>query len=133
MVQHRFECVHCGYRIRGTGEDCETARQAARQKGVSHINEAHKDRLVRNSDCPDELAPDDLLSDEAAYGSLRGWLGPADELLVCDDCGYYFGHERDDGDRAPVGEHGLVCETCYDRRVRNHDDLVTDAIDDFLR
>ncbi|UPV73289.1 hypothetical protein M0R89_12115 [Halorussus limi] len=132
MVQHRFECVHCGYRIRVTGEDCEAARQDARERGAAHVNEMHEDRLARDPDWPDELAPDDLLADDAAFGSLRGWLGPADDLLVCADCGYYFGHEGDD-DRAPVGEQGLVCEACYARRVRDRDDSMADAIDDFFR
>ena len=132
-VEHRFECVHCGHRIRATGEDCEAARQDARERGAVHVTEAHADRLARDPDWPDDLSPDDLLTGDAAYGSLRGFLGPADDLLVCDDCGYYFGHESADEDRSPVGQEGLVCETCYERRVRDHDDSVSDAIDDFFR
>jgi transcription elongation factor Elf1 len=131
-VRHRFECVHCGHRIRATGENSAAARQNARERGATHINESHAERLVLDPSWSDRLAPDDLLTGDAAFGSLRGWLGPADDLLVCDDCGYYFGHECDDG-RAPVGEQGLVCENCYDRRVRDHDDSVVEAIDDFFR
>lgn len=132
MVQHRFECVHCGHRVHATGPDSEAARQAAREQGAAHVNEAHADRLAESVHWPDELAPDDLLSDDAAYGSLRGWLAPADDLLVCGDCGYYFGCE-DDADRRPVGEAGLVCTACYARRVDSQEDSVGDAIEDFVQ
>lgn len=131
-VRHRFECVHCGHRIHVSGADSEAARQAARERGAEHVNEAHQQLLVRSPGWPDELAPGDVLTGDAAYGSLRGWLGPADDLLVCADCGYRFDGEGGDADRAPVGERGLVCERCHDRRLRD-DDPVGDAIDDFLR
>lgn len=133
MVQHRFICAHCDHRIHTTGNDSEQARQVARQRGASHINEAHVDCLVRSDRWPDELAPDDLLTDETAYRSLRGWLAPADDLLVCADCGYYFGRDDSDPDRAPVGEAGLVCTPCYERRVEERDDSVAEAIEDFVR
>lgn len=130
MVQHRFECVHCGHRVYATGEDSDAARQAAREEGAAHVNDAHADHLERSVQWPDELAPEDLLADEAAYGSLAGWLAPVDDLLVCADCGYYFGHEAD---REPVGDAGLVCSACYDRRAKARDDAVAEAIDDFFR
>lgn len=132
-VQHRFECVHCGHRIHATGSDSEAARQHAREQGADHVNEAHADRLRESVHWPDELALDDLLTGEAAYGPLRGWLAPADDLLVCRDCGYYFGNEDDDTDRKPVGEAGLLCTTCYARRVETDGDPVGDAIEDFVR
>lgn len=150
-AQHRFECVHCGHRVHATGPDSEAARQAAREQGAAHVNDAHADRLAESVHWPDELAPDDLLSGEAAYGSLRGWLVPADDLLVCGDCGYYFGREDEDenrdgdgdgdedededGDatRRPVGDAGLVCTACYARRVEDHEDSVSEAIDEFVR
>ncbi|MFC7080867.1 hypothetical protein [Halorussus caseinilyticus] len=131
MAEHRFECVHCDHRVHATGENSAAARRHARERGATHVNENHADRLARSAHWPDELAPDDLLSGEAAYGSLRGWLVPVDELLVCADCGYYFG--RDDPERTPVGDSGLVCTTCYERRVENRHDSVADAIADFLR
>jgi DNA-directed RNA polymerase subunit RPC12/RpoP len=133
MVQHRFECVHCGHRVHATGSDSEAARQHARKQGAVHVNEAHADRLAESVHWPDELAPDDLLADDAAYGSLRGWLAPADDLLVCGDCGYYFGREDEDSDRRPVGDAGLVCTACYARRVETREDSVSDAIEDFVR
>jgi DNA-directed RNA polymerase subunit RPC12/RpoP len=132
-VQHRFECVHCGHPIRATGPDSEAARQAAREQGAAHVNDAHVDRLAESVHWPDELAPDDLLSDDAAYGALRGWLAPADELLICGDCGYYFGREDEQADRQPVGDAGLVCTACYARRVERHRDSVSGAIEEFVR
>lgn len=132
-VEHRFECVLCECRIHGTGEDNEAARQAACEDGADHLTNAHADRLAATSRWPDDLGPSDLLSGEAEYGSLRGLLVPADDLLVCADCGYYFGPEESDPDRAPVGEGGLVCTTCYERRVEERDQLVADAIEDFVR
>ncbi|WP_137283433.1 hypothetical protein [Halorussus salinisoli] len=131
MVEHRFECVHCDYRVHATGEDSAAARQSAREQAVDHVNAVHADRLVRSTHWPDELTPAELLAGEAAYGSLRGWLVPADELLVCADCGYYFG--RDDSERAPVGDAGLVCTACYERRVEKRDDSMADVIEDFVR
>lgn len=130
MVEHRFECTHCGFRVHATGEDSETARREARAEGAAHVNDAHADRLERSARWPDELAPDDLLTDETAYGSLTGWLVPADDLLVCADCGYYFGHEAD---REPVGNAGLVCSTCHARRAEARNDAVAEAIEEFLR
>ncbi|WP_276300436.1 hypothetical protein [Halorussus lipolyticus] len=132
-VQHRFECVHCDHRIHATGEDSEQARQVARKRGASHVNEAHADSLVRSDRWPDELTRDDLLTGEAAYRALRGWLAPADDLLVCADCGYYFGRDDANPDRDPVGEAGLVCTVCYERRVEKRDDSVAEAIEDFVR
>lgn len=132
-VQHRFECVQCGHRIHVTGEDSAAARQTAREEGAAHVNDAHADRLADATRWPDELAPDDLLVDEATFGSLRGWIAPADDLLVCADCGYYFGPEEKDAGREPVGEAGLICTACYERRVENRDDSVADAIEDFFR
>ncbi|WP_115862745.1 hypothetical protein [Halorussus litoreus] len=58
---------------------------------------------------------------------------PADDLLVCADCGYYFGPEESDSDRAPVGEEGLVCTACHERRVDDRDESVAEAIEEFLR
>ena len=132
-VQHRFECVYCDHRVHATGEDSEEARRVARERGASHVNEAHADRLVRSNRWPDELVPEDLLTDRTAYRSLRGWLAPADDLLVCADCGYYFGRDDSNPDRAPVGEAGLVCTACYERRVEERDDSVARAIEDFVR
>jgi hypothetical protein len=132
-VQHRFECVHCDHRIHATGDDSERARQVAREEGATHVNEEHADVLVRSDRWPDELAPDDLLRGEAAYRALRGWLAPADDLLVCADCGYYFGRDDANPDRDPVGEAGLVCTVCYERRVEERDDSVAEAIEDFVR
>jgi hypothetical protein len=132
MVQHRFECVHCGHRIHATDSDSEAARQSAREQGAAHVNEAHADRLAESVHWPDGLAPEDLLSDAAAYGSLRGWLAPTDDLLVCRDCAYYFGRD-DETDRQPVGDAGLVCSACYARRVEDHENSVSDAIEDFVR
>lgn len=132
-VQHRFECVACGHRIRATGEDSETARQRARERGATHVNDAHADRLANSTRWPDRLAPGDLLSGDATYGALHGWLAPADDLLVCADCGYYFGRAESADDRTPVGEAGLVCSTCYERRVDDRVDSVARAIDSFLR
>jgi DNA-directed RNA polymerase subunit RPC12/RpoP len=133
MIEHRFECVHCGHRVHATGADSATARQSAREQGADHVNDAHADRLAESVHLPDELAPDDLLSGEAAYGSLRGWLAPADDLLVCADCGYFFGDEDADADRAPVGDAGLVCTTCHERRVEEREVSVAKAIEDFVR
>lgn len=133
MVQHRFECIHCGHRIHATGEDSEAARQAAREEGAAHINEAHAQYLAESAHLPDELTPDQFLSEESAYGALRGWLAPADHLLVCADCGYFFGREDAKTEREPVGESGLVCTACYERRVENHEQSVSDAIEDFVR
>lgn len=130
MVEHRFECVHCGYRVHATGEDSDAARRAAREEGAAHVNDAHWDRLERSADWPDELAPEDLLADEAAYGPLVGWLVPADDLLVCADCGYYFGREDD---REPVGDAGLVCSACHARRRDAREDAVAEAIEEFFR
>jgi DNA-directed RNA polymerase subunit RPC12/RpoP len=130
MVEHRFECVHCGFRVHAAGEDSETARQAAREEGAAHANDAHTDRLEQSARWPDRLAPEDLLTDETAYRALTGWLVPVDDLLVCADCGYYFGHEAD---RDPVGDAGLVCSTCYDRRTEARDDAVAEAIEEFFR
>lgn len=130
MAEHRFECVHCGHRVHVTGEDSDAARRAAREQGAAHVNDAHADRLEELVHLPDELAPDDLLTGEAAYGSLRGWFAPADDLLVCADCGYFFG---EDADREPVGDAGLVCTACYERRVEGDGDPVAKAIDDFVR
>lgn len=131
MVEHRFECVHCDHRVHATGEDSGTARQTARERGVTHLNDAHADRLADAVRWPDELAADHLLSGESAYGSLRGWLVPADDLLVCADCGYYFGSE-DDG-REPVGDAGLICTACYERRIEDCEDSVKTAIENFMR
>ncbi|MFC4449239.1 hypothetical protein [Halorussus aquaticus] len=131
MVEHRFECVHCDHRVHATGEDSDAARQRARERGADHVNDDHADRLARSVHWPDELPAEELLTGEAAYGSLRGWLVPADDLLVCADCGYYFGRETPE--RAPVGDAGLVCTVCYQRRVENRQNSVTDAIEDFLR
>lgn len=132
-VEHRFECAHCNHRIHATGDDSEQARSVARERGASHVNEAHTDRLVQSSRWPDELVSADLLTDETAYRSLRGWLTPADDLLVCGDCGYYFGPDDSDPDRTPVGEAGLVCATCYERRVEKRNDSIAEAIEDFVR
>lgn len=132
-VQHRFECVTCGHRIHATGPDGDAARETARERGAAHVNDAHVDRLVDSTRWPDELAPGDLLSGEAAYGSLHGWLVPADDLLVCADCGYYFGSAEAPDERTPVGEAGLVCAACYERRVDDHADSLERAIDAFFR
>ncbi|USZ69057.1 hypothetical protein NGM10_04800 [Halorussus salilacus] len=132
-VQHRFECVTCGHRIRTTGEDSETARQHARERGAAHVNDAHADRLADSTRWPDELASDDLLVGEAAYGGLHGWLAPVDDLLVCADCGYYFGRPESPDDRRPVGEAGLVCLACHDRRVDDRSDSIERATDAFFR
>jgi hypothetical protein len=132
-VRYRFECVYWDHRVHATSDDSEQARRVARERGAAHVNETHLDRLVRSDRWPDELAPDDVLTGQTEYRSLRGWLAPADELLVCADCGYYFGREESDPDRAPVGEAGLVCTTCYERRVEERDDSVAEAIEDFVR
>lgn len=131
-VEHRFECTRCGHRIRGTGPDSDAARRRARERGAAHANEAHADRLAASQRWPDELAPGDLLAGEAAYGGLRGWLAPADDLLVCADCGYHFGRAGAPDDRAPVGEAGLVCSACYERRTGDPE-AVADAIEAFVR
>lgn len=131
-VEHRFECVLCGHRVHATGEDSATARQNACKEASDHLVDAHADRLAAMPQWPDAPSPEDLLSGEAAYGPLRGLLVPADDLLVCGDCGYYFG-PSEDPDRTPVGEQGLVCRTCYDRRVGERDDSVADAIEEFVR
>ncbi|WP_435179716.1 hypothetical protein [Halorussus sp. AFM4] len=130
-VEHRFECRHCDRRIRATGPDSAAARRRARERGADHVNEAHADRLARSRRWPDALAPGDLLEGRAAYGGLRGWLAPADDLLVCADCGYYFG--RDDPGRRPVGDAALVCGVCRERRIAERDEAVARAIADFLR
>lgn len=132
-VEHRFECSICGHRIHGTGADSDFARQEVCEDGADHFEDAHADRLATTPRWPDNPGPDDLLSDEAEYGSLRGLLVPADELLVCADCGYYFGPEESDPERTPVGEGGLVCTTCYERRIEERDQSVADAIEDFVR
>lgn len=130
-VEHRFACELCGHRLGGTGEDSEQARQRAREAGAAHLADAHADRLAASPEWPDDPNPDDLLVGEAAYGSVRGLLAPVDDLLVCADCGYYFGPEEADPDREPVGESGLVCSACYERRV-DGELSVGDAIDEFL-
>ncbi|WP_135828748.1 hypothetical protein [Halorussus halobius] len=132
-VEHRFECALCGHRIHGRGEDSEAARQRVREAGGTHLANAHADRLASTPRWPDDPAPDDLLSGETAYGSLRGLLVPADDLLVCADCGYSFAPERSDPDRTPVGEPGLVCSECYERRVDRREESVADAIEAFVR
>lgn len=131
-VEHRFQCVLCDHRVHATGRDSALARQDAREEAADHLADAHADRLTAMPQWSDEPNPEDLLSGEAAYGSLRGLLVPADDLLVCGDCGYYFGPDEDP-DRTPVGEQGLVCRTCYDRRVGERDDSVADAIEEFVR
>ncbi|MFC4549941.1 MULTISPECIES: hypothetical protein [Halorussus] len=131
--EYRFECVECGAVIRAAGADPETARRRARERGADHVNDAHADRLAEAADRPDELAPDDLLTGAAAYGSMHGWLAPEDHLLVCADCGYYFGDPEIDERREPVGDGGLICAACYDRRVHDRVEAVTRAVDDFLR
>jgi len=132
-VEHRFECGLCGHRVRGTGPDSEAARQRARETGADHLADAHSDRLTGAPEWPDDPEPDDLLVGEAAYGSLRGLLAPADDLLVCADCGYYFGPEEGDPDREPVGDAGLVCTACYERRVDDRAQSVVEAIEAFVR
>lgn len=132
-VEHRFECVLCGHRVHGTGEESETARQHVREAGSTHLTEAHADRLASTPQWPDDPEPSDLLSGETAYGSLRGLLVPADDLLVCGDCGYYFGPADADPDRTPVGDAGLVCSVCYDRRVDDREEQLTEAITEFVK
>lgn len=132
-VEHRFECVRCGEHVRGKGPDSDVARQRARERGAAHVNEAHEERLAKSTNWPDELASDDLLTGEAAYGSLHGCLVPEDHLLVCADCGYYFGAPEDDPERPPVGEAGLVCEPCHERRVDEREGRIADAIEKFTR
>lgn len=132
-VEHRFACVECGERVRGTGADSAVARQRARERGASHINEVHSGALADSTEWPDELAPDDLLTGAAAYGSLHGWLVPEDHLLVCADCGYHFGNSEDDAGRSPVGDAGLVCERCHERCATDREDRLAEAIEEFLR
>lgn len=132
-VEHRFECALCDHRVHATGADSATARQAAREQGADHLADAHADRLSATPRWPDDPAPEDLLSGESAYGSLRGLLVPADDLLVCADCGYRFAPEEGNAEREPVGERGLVCRRCYDRRVGERDDAVAEAIAEFVR
>jgi len=132
-VEHRFECVLCEHRVRGTGEDSESAREDAREAGAAHLGDAHGDRLAATPQWPDDPAPEDLLSGDTAYRSVQGLLVPADELLVCADCGYYFGPEEGEADRAPVGEAGLVCTACHERRVDDRDESVAEAIEEFVR
>lgn len=132
-VQHRFECVHCGHRIHATGPDSDAARRAAREQGAAHVNDAHADLLADATEWPDELAPEDLLAGEAAYGALKGWLAPVDDLLVCADCGYYFDETDSEPGREPLGDDGLVCTECYDRRIESRDDSVAEAIERFMR
>ena len=72
MVQHRFECVHCGYRIRGTGEDCETARQAARlEDALSSETEAADDDLVEAEEQLRQVRADELVRQYKAASAER--------------------------------------------------------------
>lgn len=128
-AQHRFTCVVCDHRVYASAPNSETARQRARERGAAHVNRSHADRLARSTVWPDRLAPADLLTGEATFGALHGWLRPVEESAVCPRCGY-FGDDA--GDRVRTGRE-RSCSACRTLPSQDRDRLLADAIAAFVR
>lgn len=128
-AQHRFACVACDHRVYASAPDSETARQRARERGAAHVNRAHADRLARSPSWPDRLSPADLLTGEATFNGLHGWLRPVADSAVCPRCGYC----ADGGGDPECTAAECACPACRAASSRDRDRLLADSIAAFVR